>query len=272
MFSIYSSLFNLKSFDIDYQFILKNWADFIGYRGEIVIAINNSYEDDGYTTQKIVTLSQKYPIRVVYTNIPYSKNTFDGDIKNAALQATSDKFPLKIQMDFDEVIPSFSRPLWDEVADKLLNSPYEAVFVPSIDLYGGETQIRKNHNIGLKWRIHKRGLKRGVWRGAKLDKGLIATDRSDTCELLSPDDELVPTINITPPDFLKPENSHNLRDKIYTFHLGYLNLARRQKLNEDFWSKKWSERSGKPENVIIDLEKLKREDTVPHNLPLWDKI
>lgn len=272
MFSIYSSAFNLHSFSIDYKLILKNWVSFIGNDGEIVIAVNNPDGKDD-SIEKLGEIQDKYPIiKLVESKISYSNNEFDGLLKNFALQKTSNKFPLKLHLDFDEILNPHSRGQWNEVGEKLLNSVYEAAFVPSIDLYGDKFKIRKNHNIAQKWRIHKRGLKRGVWREARLPGGLIDTTKSDTCEAITEWGDLVPTINIVPRDFLRPEMAWNLSDYLHTFHLGFLNLSRRADLSKNFWKKHWEDRSGHEENVITDLNILEEEPTIEHHLPLPDGL
>lgn len=271
MFSIYSSVYNLEFFKIDPEFILKNWSEFLQFNGEIVISVNDPDGTDEFTVKKIESIAEnlKCPVKIVHAKIPFTLNTFDGDLKNLALQNCNERFPLKIQMDFDEIFQESARGQWNDVGEKLLNSVYEAVFIPSVDLYGSKEKIRKNHNIGQKWRIHKNGLKRGVWNEAKLPGGLFDTSKSDSCELLDSFGFLVPAINITPKEFLTPEYCHNLRNYIYTLHLGYLDLNRRSDLNKNWWSEKWSDRSGHKENVVTSVAKLKKEEIVEHHLETW---
>lgn len=271
-FSIYSSLYKIKQFSLDLNWIIKNWVNFLEGRGEIVIAVNDPDGNDPETMDAIQEIVDRYywtEFKIIRTKISYSDNEFDGKLKNAALQKCDNRFPLKIQMDADEIFPEFSRPAWDEVGEKLMNSLYEAAFVPSIDLYGSKYKIRKNHQIGSKWRIHKNGLKRGVWRRARLENGIFNTEMSDSCELLTLDNELVNPIQLVPRDCLNPESAGRLAEFLYTFHLGYLALDRRAQLNKNWWSEKWSDRSGKKENVVTSLKKLKDEPVIPHNLPIW---
>ena len=64
------------------------------------------------------------------------------------------------------------------------------MFIPVVDLCKGEDYYK---SIGFKWYMHKQGLKRGVWPYAKLNNGKIDVNKSDTCELLDEDDNLVQT-------------------------------------------------------------------------------
>ncbi len=201
---------------------------------------------------------------VVSQDIKFSSNRFDGDIKNFALQNT--KYPIKIQMDMDEIFVLSQKPKWIGLFDLLLESECQALFIPSVDLYGSKETIRKNHNLGQKWRIHKEGLKRGVWKGAELENGLFSTSKSDSSELLDKDSNLVSTLQIVNDYCLQPKNAHNLL--IYTLHLGYLNLSYRQKINENWWKDKWYDRMLKNENVETNIKNLETEETINHNLPL----
>ncbi|MEK6881445.1 MAG: hypothetical protein AABY22_17615 [Nanoarchaeota archaeon] len=160
---------------------------------------------------------------------------------------------------------------WIDYFNILINSDYQAIFVPSIDLYGNERNIRKNHNLGQKWRIHKEGLKRGVWNEALLENGLFSTQKSDSSELTDKNGNLVPTLQIVPCEFLQPQNVFKLVNSIYTLHLGYLNLDYRQKINENWWRQKWYDRMLKEENIETNLTNLEKEEVIEHVLPLWDE-
>lgn len=270
MFSLYSTLYLINKNRFPFLHHLKNFSEFVGQDGEVVIGTNEEGIQDG-TLDVLREYITKNNLSNVYTNVSYqikfSSNRFDGDLKDFALQNT--KNPIKIQMDMDEIIPLSQKEKWVKYSNWLLNNDkVQALYVPSIDLYGSSTYIRKNHNIGQKWRIHKSGLKRGVVNFAELGNGLFDTSRSDSGELLSQSNKLVPTAQIVNPDFLKPENCHKLNDYIYTLHLGFASLDYRESINKNWWNQKWQDRSQKQENVITDKQILEKEEVIEHNLRL----
>ena len=261
--SIYTSIFNAISNNFDYKKSIDNFCKFVGMDGEVVVAVNDSNDDTLYFVK---LLSNNYPqLKVVESHFSYGDNTFDGGIKNVALQHCDNKYPFKIQMDMDEIIQLNQKKLWIEYGKGLLDSEYQALFIPSIDLYGDIKHIRKNHTIGQKWRIHKNGLKRGVWERARLDNGLFNTSLSDSGELLSQDNQLVYTANIISNELLSPFNTSKLNNFPFTLHYGFLDLERRANLGKNFWKEKWEQRSGKQENVATSIEEL-QEETIEHNL------
>jgi hypothetical protein len=260
MFSIYTTLYNVIKNNIDYKGALDNFCQFAD---EVVVSIpTKDCADD-----TLAAIAMDCPkVRIIECPaIRFSDNEFDGKLKNAALQATTQ--PIKINMDGDERIPLSQKSKWVEVAEGLSASLFQAVFIPSLDLWGSPYTIRKNHGIGMKWRMHKAGLYRGVVRFARLPNGLIDTSKSDTCELIDSVGNLVSTASITPPELLQPENAHLLSDRLFTFHYGYLDFDYRVNINK-FWKEKWEDRSGKTESVILSREELEKEPVVQHNLPL----
>lgn len=263
MFSIYTSLYHIEKHSFPWRESLENFVKFAGEDGEVVIAINKS-EDN--TLEIIKKFAAENPnVKIVETDYLYSNIEMDGLIKNAALQATTK--PLKIQMDADEAFPLFLKDRWVEYGEELLKSPIQCLMIPSIDLFGSKDKIKANSQIGLKFRMHKGGLKRGVWKEARRgDK--IDTSKSDTCEILLPNGDLPFCQSIVSPILLNPVFSSQLKDYLWTWHYGYLSLEHRININNKLWNEHWSLRSGRKENVATSIEELKDEPTIFHNLQL----
>lgn len=263
-YSIYTSAFNLikNSFHF-WRKSLPNFSQFAGKDGEVVIAVNKSEDDTLDILKSFIT---EYPnIKLITTDYSYDDITFDGKIKDAALQAT--KNPVKISMDLDETVLLSGKDKWDFYANELLNSKYQCVMLPTLDLWGAPNQIRANVPIGLKFRMHKEGLKRGVWKQAWRGD-YIDTSKSDTCELLDQNDELVPCWNPVPSMDLTPIFSDNLKNYPYTLHHSFVDFQYRVNINQVLWAEKWSQRSGNKENVALSEQALKVEPTILLNLPL----
>jgi hypothetical protein len=258
-YSIYTSCFNIIKNDFNYwQTTIPKWLQFIEYgnRGEIVIAINES-EDD--TFNKLKTSFESNPeIKLIKTNFDYNDYAFDGKIKNIALQNTIND--ICIGLDLDEY-PSSNKNSWDNLSLNFLNSNYEALLIPVIDLCKNINQYK---SIGLKWYMHKRGLKRGIWSQAKLLNGKINIKKSDTCELLNQKDELC----ISAP--ISDASLSNIKDNNLPFviHLGWLNWLDRKKQNQT-WQPVWSNRAGeKVEDIIHQQEQFDEIQIFNHNLSI----
>lgn len=263
MFSIYTSLYHVEKHNFPWQESIDNFVKFIEDDGELVIAINKS-EDN--TLNIIKNYVEKYKnVKIIETNFSYSDIEMDGKIKNAALQATTKD--LKIQMDADEYVPLTQRQKWIEYGDELLKSPIECLMIPTLDLYGSKDRIKSNSQIGLKFRMHKKGLSRGVWKEARRGNH-INTSMSDTCELLRQDGNLAYSQSVIPSIYLNPLFCSSLKDYIFTVHLGYLSMEHRININNKLWADHWQLRSGHQENVATKIEELANEPTIYHNLPI----
>ncbi len=263
MFSIYASAFNLIKNNFDYKGALNNFSAFAD---EVVLAINTSEDNTFEVLQSYITEKGYTNVVLIQTSFDYKDNEFDGKIKNAALQAT--KQPLKVSMDMDERIPLSQKDKWIQYGNIMLQSNMMAFFVPTIDLWGDKDHIRMHSGIGVKWRIHKKGCKRGVVNSARRMDGKIDTSMSDTCELIDAGGELIPTAHIiTNPTYMMPIHAKFLKPYIYTVHYGYLDFQYRLNINK-FWKEKWEDRSGQPENVATTIQELTKEKVIKHNLPL----
>lgn len=263
MFSIYASAFNLVKNNFDYKGALDNFAAFAD---EVVLAINTSEDNTLGVLQAYITEKDYKNVKLIETKFDYKDNEFDGKIKNAALQATTQ--PVKVSMDMDERIPLSQKDKWIHYGNLLLQSNIMAFFVPSIDLWGDKDHIRMAHDIGVKWRMHKKGCYRGVVNYARRMDGKIDTSQSDTCELINGNGELIPAAHIIPNQaYFMPIHAGFLKSCIYTVHYGYIDFQYRLNINK-FWKEKWEERSGQPENVATKIEELTKEKVIKHNLPL----
>jgi hypothetical protein len=230
MISIYSSAFNLIDNKFDFEFSIKNFTNFAD---EVVIAVNTSKDS---TLQQLKELQSLYTnLKIIECNYLYSDPLLDGKIKNFALQNTT--MDIKISLDMDEYIPQWQKPIWEKLSTDLLNDTFASCYmIPNINLYKD-----KHHysSIASKWYLHKKGLKRGAVNFAKKLDGTIDTYKSDSCELLDINDNLVPCRYIN-------ADIDQLRSNLYPFvvHTGYKNLPDRITRNNNFWKNHWLVESG----------------------------
>ena len=241
-FSSYTSAFNLVKRGFDWQNSILNYSQFMD---EVVIAINTSEDDTFETVSKFLEEKGISNVILCQCSFDYSDLAFDGKIKNFALQHTSGD--IKISCDIDERFPLYQKDLWRRVGNHLLSQiEISAFLIPSINLCG---DIYHYKDIGYKWYMHKDGLYRGIVNFAKKQDGKIDTDRSDTCELIDANGNLVQA--------LKFDNSiEGLREgeTPYVFHYWAVDKDQRIKQNE-FWQPVWSNRAGKEINNKIDFSK-----------------
>lgn len=254
MFSIYTSAFNLIKNNFDYKFHLKNFSQFAD---EVIIAINTS-EDDSLNQLRDFIYQNYNNISILETNFSYEDPFLDGKIKNAALQAT--KEDVKIGLDMDEYIPLWQKPLWQNIANQLRYSPAKSVMIPSVNLYKD-----KDHYFSItpKWYMHKKGLYRGAVNFAKKQNGAIDTSKSDTCELIDENGNLVYSIQ-TSNDITSLQSNHFP----FVIHTGYLNLNHRILRNKNFWKKHWKIESGgiEPKHKVHETLEDFKENYQQHNL------
>jgi hypothetical protein len=261
MFSIYAAAYNVCKFSFDYEKNIRNWSDFVGSNGEIIIAVNKS-EDN--TLEELIRIKKIcLNVELVQTEIPYSNNRFDGLIKQAALSKC--KLPIRCLMDLDEYFPPNSLDKWEKVNHFLYKSVYDGVLIPVIDLWGDRRYIKKQ-NVGQKFRIHKKNIRRGVWKYAELKNGFFDTSKSDSTEPILENGELANFVQIVNPEYLKYQNLEYLKDFPYIVHEGYLDFNKRVKINSEFWKGKWEERSGHKENVITSKKELEKIEIFEHGL------
>jgi hypothetical protein len=230
MFSIYTSAFNLIKNKFNYRFHIQNFSQFAD---EVVIAINTS-EDNSVNEVQDYVIENCDNVYILETNFSYEDPLLDGKIKNAALQAT--KQDIKIGLDMDEYIPLWQQYIWENIANQLMYSPAKAIMIPSVNLYKDKDNY---FSITPKWYIHKKDLYRGPVKWARNDNGTVNTSKSDTCELIDEEGNLVYCIQ-TPSDIESLRTNNNP----FVVHTGYINLDNRILRNNNFWEKHWKIESG----------------------------
>lgn len=268
MFSIYASAFNLVKNKFDYESALENFCSFAE---EVVIAVNTS-EDNTFET--LSSLKSKYPnLNVIQTSFSYDDILFDGKIKNAALQATTQEF--KIGLDMDERIPLRSKDKWTNAAYSLRFSEFDAFLIPSLNLWGSFHSIKDSleENVKFKWYLHKENLYRGSVNFAKLADGKIDINKSDTCELIDSEGNLAKSGRILAKVSSLDEWLSFIDDNVFVYHLGYVDFSERE-LRNKFWGPHWALRAGQteiPNNIVFSTEEMSRQHIRNHNLKLWNE-
>lgn len=270
-FSIYTSGFNLIQNGFDYIGALDNFTSFAD---EVVIAVNSSKD----MTLGVLEYYQKHSyknLKIVPCDFSYDDPLLDGKIKDFALQNTSCEF--KIGLDMDERIPLRHKDRWEMMASHLKDTSAKAWMVPSLNLWGDLNSIKRGaeNNLGTKWYLHLDGLKRGAVNFAKNRDGTVDTSKSDTCELLDQNDNLVASKKLWGENLNSLEKYLDFIENKGTFiyHLGYASYEDRIQRNRNFWKNHWEvESGGKPpaHKVHMDISEFK-EETVPHGLKHWDE-
>jgi hypothetical protein len=267
----YVSAWNLIDNGFDYQTSLRAMLAFFD---EVVVAVNTSTDSTLLALQSFADqIENAGRLRIISTSFSYTDVTFDGAVKNAALQACS-KGPdwAYCQMDLDETVLLSQRAMWREYVKELLVHPVlECFMFPSLDLWGSKDKIRADKPIGLKFRLHKGGLYRGVWNGAWLDAAWTRFDisRSDSCELINEQGNLARASPIVPTQYLHPASCFMLTSYPLVIHNGYLDYNQRVKVNKAIWADHWKLRNGgQPAEVFTDVGDMRELPVVPHGLKL----
>lgn len=260
--SIYTSLFNYDPEKFDLLGAFKNWSK---YADEIVIG---TFEDQFDRLQHIF-LREDYGADFNYKIVSCPETSiedplFDGKLKNAALQACSNEFV--IQQDMDERIGG-DIPQWIYLKAVLetLKPPYAAM-IPVIDLYKNYDNYK---GVGAKWYLHlKEKSYRGAVNFAKREDGSLDINKSDSCELIDKNGNLIPYF--VDSRFAEPFTNKEIESfdisMPHVIHLGYLDLKKRAEHNK-FRKKCWEAMDGKPVEVATTVEELEKENQCfPHKL------
>jgi hypothetical protein len=253
MFSIYTSAFNLIKNKFNYKFHIQNFSQFAD---EVIIAINTS-EDNSVNEVRDFVIENCNNVYILETNFSYEDPLLDGKIKNAALQAT--KQDIKISLDMDEYIPLWQKYIWENIGNQLMYSQAQAVMIPSLNLYKDKEHY---FSITPKWYMHKKDLYRGPVNWAKKDNGTVDTSKSDTCELIDENGNLVYCMQTSSDiDSLRNNNP-------FVVHTGYINLDNRILRNKNFWEKHWKIESGgePPKHKVHQSLNDFQENYQKHNL------
>jgi|TARA_Y100000004_G_scaffold141411_1_gene160797 hypothetical protein len=259
MISLYTTVFNLDKLDVDFDEVFSNW---LYYADEIVIATfrweheqvrNKIIKSKFFDSKKIGVVSRHLEIEQdVY---------WEGKLKNAALEACKNE--IAIQCDLDERI-SGSKDRFEICCKVILDHDFPcSIMLPTIDLY---EDLDHYINIGHKWYLHtKKGAYRGSVVWARKEDGSLDPEKSDTCELIDADGNLIPCVAKLELDEDNPK----------IIHLGHLDLEYRNKINQ-FWGKIWNHRDKGKFDADFQPEKAKAGDPrkEKHNLPqpLWPTI
>lgn len=264
----YYSAFRLLTNGFDYESSLRAALAFFDY---VTVAVNTR-DDDG-TLVALQSLADQIDItprlKVVSVDLSYDDVTFDGRLKDAALQACQGD--VLVQMDLDETPVLNQRASWRIYAEHLLASEgVDCLMIPTIDLWNGPDTVRADVPFGVKMRMHKRGLHRGVWKEAWIRKGeLFDTTRSDSGELTDIGGNLARAAGIVPLQLLHPSCSHLLNGFPYTIHHGYEDLEQRVRVNKAIWASHWTLRNaGRDAKVALDTDTLRAYPVIRHQLNL----
>ena len=221
--SIYTSLFNYSPDKFDLVGAFNNW---LKYGNEIVIGTFPDQGEDIWNSLRDHWSNDWIykNIKIAYASTSLDDPLFDGKLKNAALQHCSNEFV--IQQDMDERIGGDPR-AW-EMSIKYLKAQNStlAMMIPVIDLYKDYDHYK---SLGYKWYLSpKKGCNRGPVNFAKKEGGLIDTEKSDTCELIDENGNLIPSIKHN--GFLA-NNDYFKFDIFYphVVHLGYLDLEKKER-------------------------------------------
>ena len=250
--SIYSSLFNVTSNKFGYKDFL---AHVCSFGDEVVVA---TIKDGDGSYELLCAEKEQYKnLVVILSDLQPNIPTFDGALKDAALQACTGN--LMLQLDGDERLGISDRVAWEYYFQFLLNSgKVQCIMLPSINLYKDNSHFS---DITFKWYLHKRGLKRGVVDFARRPDGthnIHGNGASDSCELLDENNRLVNSIQLVE-DMGAPLLSWwKIQDSLtpYIVHYGYIDLDRRAELNKNFWAKMWSIEDGRPVNLPTEGSKI----------------
>lgn len=244
MFSIYHSAFNLiKHGFVGWENSVQNSCKFAD---EVVIAINTS--SDGTKEAIEEKLKDFSNWKIIETDFSYQDPWLDGKIKNEALQACTQDF--KIQLDLDEYIPLWQKPLWENLAMQIALSPVQCAAVASVNLYKDWNHF---FSINNKQYFHKGQAYRAPCIQARKPDGTINTKMSDGCDLVNSEGQFVSTIGTT--TNLEPLE---LGVSPFVVHFGYVDLSSRLKRNHEFWHEHWYVEGGgqDPAHIIH----MKHED------------
>lgn len=265
--SVYSTCFGLStprgsSFDVTDA--LANWAV---YADEISVAVGDN-ESHAILNAAAYTLGVESKVRVTRTSFSFTDDPFAyGKTENAALQACTGD--LLIQQNLDERLRADKEKLGDLHRVLATTSDLKAFWVPTIDLYGDVTRCLPT--ISRKWYIHAGGLKRGpVPFGIKAD-GRVDYNRSSTDELLSQDDQLVPTAALMSEYTLEQLRPYVAAGWPVSYHLGYSSFSDRIERSR-WWKAFWETHTGDPNQHPTEIAQMAMRQTVEHGLPLWPTI
>lgn len=259
MISLYVSAFNLESgpFSQDWEESLNKMYDF---SEELVIGTTSDSQDN--TINLLNEYVKNRPkSKLVITDFKLNSPDFDGNIKNAALQSTTE--PIKVLLDLDEEIPLSTKEVWEWHGKFLLSEEsknVDGLLIASINLC---KSMKTFKDIGYKFYMHKAGLKRGIINQAKNQDGSIDITKSDTTEPLDINGNLGRFMAL-------PNQIHQLKSGRfpYVFHKWAVSPEKRIEQNK-YWKPVWENRAQREVNdIIMNKEKIEKMEVFEHKLPL----
>jgi hypothetical protein len=259
MFSIYTFIHSIPSDVIDYKDALDNFCSFAE---EVCVSTTQTSKED-----KTVQLLQEYQINHPNLKIINVEGldiaSPSGQWKEKALRACTQ--PFCILFDADERIRLNDKLLWIKYAQALSQSDYDALFIPTIDLYNSEKEYK---SLNAKWYLHKNklNLHRGAPKFAYRQDGSIDISKADSAELIDNYGNLAKTVHL-----IHPITIENIkRIGITTYHLGWLDKQKRIKSN--IFGRKVLDNITQKKNEAFLITKLEEFDDIkyyPHDLKLW---
>lgn len=259
MFSIYTFIHSIPSDIIDYKDALDNYCSFAE---EVCVATTQADEKDK-TVELLKDYQKKYlNLKIINVN-GLDITSPSGFWKEKALRGCTQ--PFCILFDVDERIRLADKPMWKKYALALSNSEYDALFIPTIDLYNSEREYR---SLNAKWYLHKNkpNLHRGAPNFAYREDGSIDISKADSAELIDEYGNLAKTASI-----MYPITIENIKKAgITTYHLGWLDKEKRIKAN--IFGRKVLDNITKKKNeafLITKIEEFNEIKYYPHNLKLW---
>tara|TARA_B100000287_G_scaffold432747_1_gene492759 strand:+ start:929 stop:1720 length:792 start_codon:yes stop_codon:yes gene_type:complete len=262
MISAYTTAFNFEHMNMPLKDALSNW--FV-YCDEVVISTIDKDREEA--EKQVADFSLANKIKIVSLDIDTDDLFWDGKLKNNGLKNCS--HDVVFQIDLDERISGDTGHL-NKLAEVIEQSTEScSISIHNIDLFG---DLNHYKSIGRKWYLHSRkGCYRGAVNFAIIDDKIFDPEKSDTCELIDKDGNLIPCMGVAS---LTPNS-------VKVFHLGFLDLDRRANLNESFWKDIWSERKSLSQNKkveakdvlvnTIDFETIEKYE-LQFPQPLWPTI
>lgn len=258
MISLYVTCYNILTNGFsDWKERLKSHAEFAD---ELIVVVNKSEDETEAAIKDFLAPYKNW--KVIPANFSKLDPFFDGRLKNLALQNTTKEF--KVQIDMDEEIPLWQRPLWENKLFQLKFSGAKVMAVPSVDLFNDEGHFKA---INWKTYINIGQAYRGPSAHALKPGYFINTQISDGTELIDEKFNVIPAIASGPCDLAALESGED----IFVLHYGYIDKQERIKRNSAFWSAHWLQESNgtKPAHVLHDsLESFNHYEYKPHNLRL----